>query len=34
MSQPRPDDQLGAVVQRGTVTVSPAATLRDAAVVM
>lgn len=34
MSQPRPDDELRAVVQRGTVTLSPAATLRDAAVVM
>lgn len=34
MSPTRPDDTLGALVQRGTVTVAPSATLRDAAVVM
>lgn len=34
MTQPGPDDAVRDLVHRGTVTVPPAATLRDAAVVM
>lgn len=34
MTQPTPETALSELVQRGTVTVSPAATLRDVAVVM
>ena len=34
MTQPGPDDAVRDLVQRGTVTVPPSATLRDAAVVM
>ena len=34
MTQPGPDATVRDLVHRGTVTVTPAATLRDAAVVM